>query len=163
RSRRARPACGTAGRPASIRHEPAAFHRRRSHAPCHVRAMHALRWPTALLLCALTAPAMADDAKPPPIDDALKQASTSGKPLVIEFFTDWCKPCHLFADHVLPDPKVQAALGKVVWVRYDAEAEPGIAAAARFHVSSYPSFLVVDRTGEVRRRSSGIADGAEGV
>ncbi len=96
-------------------------------------------------------------AAPPPIEEALQQAAKSGKPLLLEFSTTWCEPCKLFDKNVLPDPSVQKALQDFIFVQYDAEAGPGVAAATRFSVQSYPTFLGVDAQGAVCERSSGMS------
>jgi tetratricopeptide (TPR) repeat protein len=105
-----------------------------------------------------------DEGPPPPtIDEAIARAKAAGEPLVAEFYTQWCPPCQEFARTTLVDKRVQAALQDVVFVRYDAEAGPGIAAASRYHVASFPTFLAIDASGAVRSRSEGAATGEQAV
>lgn len=92
---------------------------------------------------------------PGPLDSVVAQAARDGKPLIVEFYTTWCEPCKRFDARVLPDPKVQAELANVRFVRYDAERGSGIAAAEKFRINSFPTFLAVDDKGEVRMKSSG--------
>src|SRR2546430_8301224 len=87
------------------------------------------------------------NAAPESIDDAVKRAAAAGKPLLVEVSASWCGPCHLFENSVLPDQRVQAALHGVVYVHYDGEDGPGIAAAERYHVTAYPTFVVIDARG----------------
>ena len=94
-------------------------------------------------------------APPPAIDDAVRAAKDSGKALVLEFYTTWCHPCKIFASQVLSRPEVKTALTSVMFVRYDAEAGPGIAAAARFNVRAYPTLLVLDGSGRLVTRQEG--------
>jgi hypothetical protein len=108
------------------------------------------------------APTFADTA-PLKLDDAVQRSHREHKPLLVEFYTDWCQPCKEFDGSVLPDPRVQAALRDVVWVRYDAEAEPGLSAAAKLKVATYPTFLVLDGDGIERGRDSGIGVGDSGI
>jgi thiol-disulfide isomerase/thioredoxin len=104
-------------------------------------------------------PAAAEPAVPDPgsLDSVIAGAKRDGKPLIVEFYTTWCAPCKVFDAQVLTDPKVQAELANVRFIRYDAERGSGIAVAEKFRVSSYPTFLAVDETGEVRMTRSGIA------
>jgi thiol-disulfide isomerase/thioredoxin len=102
-----------------------------------------------------TAPAAVPD--PGAVDSVIARAAQAGKPLILEFYTGWCVPCKLFEARVLPDPRVQAELAKVEFVRYDAERGSGIAAAERFRVNAFPTFLAIDDKGEVRMTSSGAA------
>ena len=101
-------------------------------------------------------PAPAAAAAAPPIDDAIKTSTTEHKPLVVEFYTSWCKPCEVFERTALADDRVKAALKRVVFVRYDAESGQGITAAARFHVSSYPTFLAIDQQGNATVTQTGL-------
>jgi len=101
--------------------------------------------------------------EPPPIDDAIKQAAVAKKPLVLEFHAAWCGPCQTFAATTLTDERVKHALDGVVFVRYDAEQDPGIAAAARYGVTAYPTFIVLDRNGAERLRERGALGGEAGV
>jgi thiol-disulfide isomerase/thioredoxin len=94
----------------------------------------------------------------PPLEEHLASARAAGKPLVIDFYTDWCGPCRMFEQKILPVASVQAALGDVVFVRYDAEKGNGLTAAARYRVDAYPTFVVVDGQGKLVTRSSGTPD-----
>ena len=130
-------------------------------APATAPATHA---PATAATPAPSATPKAPEGPPPPtIDEAIARAKAAGEPLVAEFYTQWCHPCQEFARTTLVDKRVQAALGNVVFVRYDAEAGPGIAAASRYHVASFPTFLAIDATGVVRERSEGTATGDQGV
>ena len=80
----------------------------------------------------------------PEIDDAIASARAADKVLVLEFHADWCGPCRFFARDILPTAEVRAALEMVMFVRYDLEAGPGVAAASRFGVVDVPTFLVID-------------------
>ncbi|HTR53511.1 MAG TPA: thioredoxin family protein, partial [Kofleriaceae bacterium] len=114
------------------------------------------RWLVAVAVVVGSAlPARADDPAPPPIDDAIRRAADADKPLILEFSTDWCAACKLFEARTLPDARVQGALAGVVLVRYDAEKAPGEAAAERYQVSAYPTFLVIDKQGAERARQVG--------
>jgi thiol-disulfide isomerase/thioredoxin len=113
------------------------------------------------LLVTLTATAHADPVQPPAIDSAITNAAVSKKPLIAEFSATWCGPCRKFESDVLPLADVQQALGDVVFVHYNAEASPGDDAASRFHVSAYPTFLVIDKQGvEVKRVAGAMSSPA---
>ena len=90
------------------------------------------------------------------IEQAIADAKAAGHPLVLEFWTTWCEPCKTFVSDVLPDAGVQERLRGFSFVRYDAEAQPGLAAATRYRVNSYPTFIAVDADGKERHRSSGL-------
>jgi len=114
-----------------------------------------------VLLCATSGTALAAETPSVAIDEAIASAKAAGKPLVLEFWTTWCEPCKTFVRDVLPDGGVQERLNGVTFVRYDAEAEPGLAAATKYRVNSYPTFLAVDGEGKERLRNSGSNSPAE--
>jgi thiol-disulfide isomerase/thioredoxin len=95
-------------------------------------------------------------ATPPSIEQAIARSKAEQKPLVVEFSTSWCKPCQIF-EKSLDDPRMKAAIARIVFVRYDGEAAgPGSDAAQRYHVSGFPTFLVIDKEGVVRATQSGL-------
>jgi len=103
---------------------------------------------------------VAAEAAPDPgaLDAVVAQSARDGKPLIVEFYTTWCAPCKQFEAQVLPQPKVQAALAGVRFVRYDAEHGSGIEAAEKFRVNTYPTFLAVDDKGAVQLKRAGSSD-----
>jgi tetratricopeptide (TPR) repeat protein len=121
------------------------------------------KWSFGLVVLALGGVAQAAEEAAPPIEQVLAQSKQSGKPVIVEFGTTWCKPCKIFETEVLPAPEVKAGLEGMIFVRYDAEAGAGLAAAGRYKVSSYPTFLALDGAGEVRGRKDGTNTGAAGV
>jgi thioredoxin-like negative regulator of GroEL len=111
----------------------------------------------AAMLVALPMHARAQPAPPPPpLEQAMRRAADAGRPLLVEFSTEWCGPCQVLAERVLPDPEVQAALAGVNFVVYDAEKEPGRAAAARLRVSGYPTLVVLGADGREVDRVVGL-------
>ncbi|MFN0251397.1 MAG: thioredoxin family protein [Kofleriaceae bacterium] len=122
-----------------------------------------LRWGSGIVLTVAAVASVAADgapeptkvATPPRVDDAIKQAASAGKTLVLEFSTDWCSACKIFEKRTLPEARVQTALAKVLFVRYDAETAPGTEAAKRYGVHVYPTFVAVDQASTAVLRVEG--------
>lgn len=53
------------------------------------------------------------------LEQALATAKQAGKPLVLDWYADWCISCKVIEHDVLPDPQVQARLANYQRVRFD--------------------------------------------
>ena len=89
------------------------------------------------------------------LPDRLAAANAARQPLVIEFGATWCGPCHDFADHVLTDARVRAALRDIVFVQYDIETASGADAAKRCNVTGVPAVIEVAPDGSPRPLAMG--------
>jgi thiol:disulfide interchange protein len=116
-----------------------------------------MRWlaPVVLVACA------SGHVEHPWLEFAIDEAKQTHRPLVVEFYAAWCKPCHVFAESVLPDPRVQAALQNVLFVRYDIDSPTGKNAMRRCQVRGIPSVVGIDHKGFVRLRKTGTEPTAD--
>ncbi|MFT3699123.1 MAG: thioredoxin family protein [Kofleriaceae bacterium] len=92
---------------------------------------------------------------------AVQTAAEQDKPLIVELWATWCKPCKVFETHVLTDPRVQAALADVVFVRYDIDTPNGHDAMRRTREHGVPTVLGIDHEGTVRLRKVGTEPTAD--
>lgn len=81
-------------------------------------------------------------------DKAVARANESKKPLIVEFYATWCKPCARFERTVLDKPDVRAALEDVEFHRYDFDSTAGKHHARRLGVRSVPTIIAVGRDGK---------------
>jgi thiol:disulfide interchange protein DsbD len=87
--------------------------------------------------------------------DALARSTREKKPLVALFFATWCPACKELEAEVLPDARVQKALGDVVFVRFDVDTPVGGELAGEVGIESIPTFIVFDGKGKARNRLVG--------
>ncbi len=92
------------------------------------------------------------------LDDALKAAKSQGKPVMIDFYTDWCSWCKKLDSDTYSDAKVNAASAKFICVKINAEKEPAI--AAKYGVSGYPTIIFLDSNGNVLQKNPGFLPAA---
>lgn len=83
-------------------------------------------------------------------DTAVKE---SGKPVLIDFYADWCGPCRMLAP--LIEEAEEEYADQVLFCRVNVDDEESL--AARYGVSSIPT-LVLLKNGETAARSVGYLD-----
>lgn len=88
------------------------------------------------------------------LDDALALAKQSGKPLMVDFYADWCPPCKLLDQQTWPDPAVAQEAQNVISVKVDVDANPN--AARNYRIGPIPTILWLDSNGGEKGRITGF-------
>lgn len=96
---------------------------------------------------------------PSPVAQALSRARDEGRSLVIDFFADWCGPCKVLEDTILPHPRVQEALRQYILLRVDADEYPRT--VEYYRIDAMPTLLALDGAGKELRRFEGLPDPEE--
>ncbi len=90
--------------------------------------------------------------------EAQKLASESNKLIIIDFYTTWCGPCKMFSKNLEGNRKLQSKLSKnFIMLKYDAEKDKKFGLSKKFHVRSYPTFVIVSPTVQYADRLVGGA------
>ena len=85
------------------------------------------------------------------LEQGIEQAKTSGRRLIVDFWTSWCGPCHSLDEWIWTDAEVADLLNAgYVGVKLDGDLEKDL--VARFHVTGYPTIVVLDSTRKEIRR-----------
>jgi thiol-disulfide isomerase/thioredoxin len=117
---------------------------------------------------AFAASARADDVAPvapaagvqfepgtPSFADVLAKSKESGKPVFIDFTTEWCGWCRKLEADTYSQASVGEAMKAFVNVMVDAEKGEGPAIAKRYGVTGFPTLVIVDAEGGEIDRISG--------
>jgi len=82
--------------------------------------------------------------------EALARAKKENKPLVLDFYADWCAPCLKMLKTTFPDPKVVPLLERCVFLKVDTDLHPELAKS--FVVVGLPDIRLLTPDGtEVKR------------
>jgi thiol:disulfide interchange protein len=88
------------------------------------------------------------------LDQALEQARSDGKLVMVDVYTEWCGWCKVLDDKTWPDAEVQAWLReKTVPIKLDAEKD--VAVAKKYKVDSFPQMLFIKPDGTLAGRLVG--------
>jgi len=93
--------------------------------------------------------------------DLLKQidsAKAAGKPVFMDFYTDWCGPCRVMDRDVFTDGNLATFFNEnFLNLKINAEKGEGVALAKQFGISGYPTLLFLNTEGVEAQRVVGIA------
>ena len=79
--------------------------------------------------------------------DALRTAVTL--PVLVDFWAEWCSPCKMLAPQL--EKVAEQEAGTALIVKVDTEAVPSV--AARYHIRSIPTLVILDNGNELARQS----------
>ncbi|HVT13818.1 MAG TPA: thioredoxin family protein [Fimbriimonadaceae bacterium] len=79
--------------------------------------------------------------------DASAMSQKTGKPIFIDFFTDWCHWCKVLDAEVYPSDAFKAEAKNWVLLKIDAEKGEGVQLAAKYGVNAYPTIKYVKADG----------------
>jgi len=92
-------------------------------------------------------------------DAGMAKAKTDGKPIMVDFYTTWCKYCKLLDDTTYKDPEIISILNDgFVCIKVDAESQDKVTEkgnqmtkaelAGSFKVQGYPTIWFLNDKGE---------------
>ncbi|MCF7994281.1 MAG: protein-disulfide reductase DsbD, partial [Chromatiaceae bacterium] len=88
------------------------------------------------------------------LDQAVAEASTGGKPVMLDFYADWCVSCKEMERYTFPDPAVQLAMQRYVLLQADVtanDAEDKALMQERFGIPGPPAMMFFDSSGQEQR------------
>ncbi len=88
------------------------------------------------------------------LDQAVAEAEAQGKPVMLDFYADWCVSCKEMERYTFPDPAVQQAMQRYMLLQADVtanDAEDKALMQERFGIPGPPAMLFFDSSGEEQR------------
>jgi thiol:disulfide interchange protein DsbD len=87
------------------------------------------------------------------LDQALREAAGQGKPVMLDFYADWCVSCKEMEKYTFSDPRVQAAWSEAILLKTDVTANDAQdqALLKRFGLFGPPAILFFTPQGEELR------------
>ncbi len=93
-----------------------------------------------------------------PFKDVLAKAGTEKKPVMIDFYTDWCRWCDTLDAKTYSDARVSEFIqASIIPYKIDAEKGEGVEIAKKYEVRGYPTILLIASDGEEIDRIVGYA------
>ncbi len=83
--------------------------------------------------------------------DALEAALEAGKPVMVDFYADWCAPCKELDEQTFADPRVVEALGRFQALKLDVDDRAVKPLLTRYNVIGPPTVLLFDADGTFRK------------
>jgi thioredoxin:protein disulfide reductase len=92
------------------------------------------------------------------VDEALAQGRATGRPVLADFFADWCAACRELDEKTWPDPAVKKGIGGFIPVRLDMTKsnEATDALRKRFRIVGLPTVMALDTSGRELGRLEGF-------
>ena len=79
--------------------------------------------------------------------DATKRAKTTRRPIVVDFWAEWCATCLQLKRETLEDPDVAKALSLVEVIYVDLDKYPALGEA--YGVAAIPDVFFIDKSGRI--------------
>ena len=89
-------------------------------------------------------------------ENAMQRAKSEGKPIMIDFYTDWCGACKVLDSDVYTDGSVISQSANWISIKINAEKRADV--AAQYGVKAYPTIIFAESTGKPLSIVEGAGD-----
>lgn len=90
-------------------------------------------------------------------DTAMERAATTGKPLVLVLYAEWCQWSRRMLNHTFIDPRIKRYHDRFVWLKIDSDKERMFKEV--FEQDGFPLTVLMDSNGGIVERLGGFQDG----
>jgi thioredoxin-like negative regulator of GroEL len=89
-------------------------------------------------------------------ESGIKKAGDSGRPMMVDFYADWCGWCKKLDMEVYTDTGVQKSAEGFVCIKVDCDRETEL--SQKFEINGLPTILLLSPQGEVIQRVEGFVE-----
>lgn len=83
----------------------------------------------------------------------MEEASSTGKPMILEFYADWCSPCIAMEEGTYPDHRVISEMKDFIAIKVDTQVRIDI--ESKYHIAYYPTIVFLNAKGDEISRHVG--------
>lgn len=98
-------------------------------------------------------PANAESTRWYSYEDGMLTAGSTEKPVIIDFYADWCPPCVAMEEETYPDTRVVSEMRDFVAIKVDTQKRIDI--ESKYGIAYYPTVVFLDSKGKEVSRHIG--------
>jgi len=106
-----------------------------------------------LLFFLIAIPANAGPTKWYGYEDGMLAAGAMKKPVILDFYADWCPPCIAMEESTFPDPRVVREMADFIAIKVDTQKRIDI--ESKYGITYYPTIVFLDSKGREITRHTG--------
>jgi thiol:disulfide interchange protein len=83
----------------------------------------------------------------------MDEASSTGRPMILEFYADWCSPCIAMEEGTYPDSRVISEMKDFIAIKVDTQVRIDI--ESKYNIRYYPTIVFLNAKGDEISRHVG--------